>query len=133
MVEVRIVYNDLYQVVEVTNIAEGDFPEWNQILEFPLRALNQKRFTKQELINTRAMIYITLFDIEIQTSNAGPQIVLNPQYRYLGSLSIPLIALLNNPPKIDAMLKINRPLALFNYQVETNSFFFLNQANKENV
>jgi hypothetical protein len=31
---------------------------------------------------------------------------------------------LNNPPKIDAFFKVNRPLTLFNYQVVTNSFFF---------
>lgn len=53
--------------------------------------------------------------------------MIDQQFRYLGSFSIPLISILNNPPKIDAIFKINRPLALFNYQVETNSFFFLNQ------
>ena len=31
-VEVRIVYNELYTEVKVTNIAEGDFPEWNEVL-----------------------------------------------------------------------------------------------------
>lgn len=72
------------------------------------------------------MIYVTLFDREIILSNTG-HMELEQQYRYLGSFSIPLISILNNPPKIDAIFKINRPLALFNYQVETNSFFFLNQ------
>jgi hypothetical protein len=46
-------------------MAEGDFPEWNEILEFPLEALNKKKFTKHELINTKAMIYITLFDRDV--------------------------------------------------------------------
>jgi len=41
--------------------------------------------------------------------------------------------LLNNPPKIDAIFKVNRPLALFNYQVETNTFFFLNQEQGNNT
>ncbi len=63
--EVRIVYNEDYTEVKVTNIAEGDFPEWNEILEFPLTALNNKRFTKQELINTKSMVYVTLFDREM--------------------------------------------------------------------
>ena len=45
-IEVRIVYNEDYYEVKLTNISEGDFPEWNEILEFPLLALNKKRFTR---------------------------------------------------------------------------------------
>ena len=67
----RIVYNEEYSEVKLTNIAEGDTPEWNEILEFPLKALNRRRFTKQELINTKSMIYITLFDREINILNTG--------------------------------------------------------------
>lgn len=123
--EVRIVYNEEFSIVKVTNIAEGDFPVWNEILEFPLKALNNRKFTKLELINTKAMIYITLFDKEVTVMNTG-RVEVETNFRYLGSFSIPLISLLNNPPKIDAIFKVNRPLALFNYQVETNTFFFLN-------
>ncbi len=124
MIEVRIVYNEEYSEVKLTNFAEGDFPEWNEILEFPLKALNKRRFTKSELVHTKSMIYITLFDREIQMINTG-RVEIETNLRYLGSFSIPLISLLNNPPKIDAIFKVNRPLALFNYSVETNSFFFL--------
>jgi hypothetical protein len=124
IVEVRIVYNEEYSEVKLTNIAEGDFPEWNEILEFPLLAMNKRRFTRQELINSKSMIYVTLFDREITMMNSG-RIEIDTNYRYLGSYSIPLIAVLNNPPKIDAIFKVNRPLALFNYQVEPNTFFFL--------
>ena len=67
----RIVYNEEYSEIQVTNIAEGDFPEWNEILAFPLFALNGKRLTKQELISTKTMIYVTLFDREIIISNSG--------------------------------------------------------------
>jgi hypothetical protein len=49
MIEVRIVYNETYSHVQTTTCAEGDFPEWNQILEFPLKAINQKNFTRREL------------------------------------------------------------------------------------
>jgi hypothetical protein len=124
VIEVRIVYNEEYSEVKLTNFAEGDFPEWNEILEFPLKALNKRRFTKSELVHTKSMIYITLFDREIQMINTG-RVEIETNLRYLGSFSIPLISLLNNPPKIDAIFKVNRPLALFNYSVETNSFFFL--------
>lgn len=67
----RIVYNEDWSEVKLTNIAEGDYPEWNEILEFPLKALNKRRFTKMELINTKAMIYVTLFDREINVFNTG--------------------------------------------------------------
>ena len=105
-------------------MAEGDFPEWNEILSFPLESLNKKRFTRQELTNTKAMIYISLFDREVKVSGTGVMQI-RPDYRYLGSVSIPLISLLNNPPKIEAVFKINRPLSLFNYQVVKDRFFFL--------
>lgn len=45
-VEVRIVYNEEYSEMRLTNISEGDFPEWNEILEFPLLALNKRKFTR---------------------------------------------------------------------------------------
>ena len=61
-VEVRIVYNEYYTEVKTTNIAEGDFPEWNEILNFKLLAENGKKFTKEELINSNTMIYVSLFD-----------------------------------------------------------------------
>ena len=71
MVEVRIVYNEEFSEVKITNASEGDFPEWNEILEFPLMALNKKKFTKHELINTKSMLYITLFDREISSVANG--------------------------------------------------------------
>jgi hypothetical protein len=46
LVEVRLVYNEDYSEVKQTYVAEGDFPEWNEVLNFPLKALNGKRFTK---------------------------------------------------------------------------------------
>lgn len=71
MIEVRIVYNEEYSEVKVTNASEGDFPEWNEILEFPLLALNKRKFTKQELVTTKSMLYITLFDREITSVANG--------------------------------------------------------------
>lgn len=61
-VEVRIVYNDLYTEVKHTNIAEGDFPEWNEVLNFNLISENGKKFTKEELLNSKTIIYVSLFD-----------------------------------------------------------------------
>ena len=78
------------------------------------------------------MIYVTLYDREIleiiHNNNTRKEIETN--YRYLGSFSIPLIAILNNPPKIDAVFKVNRPMALFNYSIEQNTFFFIKSKNE---
>ena len=61
-VEIRIVYHEGFSQTLQTNIAEGDFPEWNEVLAFPLVAENMKKFTKEELLNSKAMLYISLFD-----------------------------------------------------------------------
>jgi len=56
------------------------------------------------------------------------------EYRFLGSLTIPLSSILNNPPKLEAMFKINRPLALFNYTILKNNIFLMDEKEmKENL
>lgn len=128
-VEVRIVYNELYTQVKQTNVAEGDYPEWNEVLTFPLKAENGRKFTKDELVNSKTMIYVSLFDREIiheddYTYGAIKMII---EYRYLGSFSIPLSSILTNPPKMEAMFKVNRPLALFNYMITRDNIFLVNK------
>lgn len=128
-VEVRIVYNELYTEVKHTNIAEGDFPEWNEVLNFNLIAENARRFTKEELVNTKAIIYLSLFDQEItpykEDDYNATSIKMTVELRYLGSVSIPLLSILNNPPKLEAMFKVGRPLALFNYVILKNNIFLM--------
>ena len=109
-VEVRIVYNEFFTEVKTTNIAEGDFPEWNELLNFNLIAENGKKFTKDELVNSKTMIYISLFDREItpykEDDFSAHQIKMQIEYRFLGSLTIPLTSILHNPPKMEAMFKV---------------------------
>lgn len=61
-VEIRVVYHEGFTHKLQTNIAEGESPEWNEVLSFNLVAENGKRFTKEELINSKTMLYISLFD-----------------------------------------------------------------------
>jgi len=49
------------------------------------------------------------------------------EYRFLGSFSIPLISILNNPPKMEAIFKVNRPLALFNYLIVKDNIFLMDE------
>ncbi len=127
-VEIRIVYHEGYTHTLHTNIADGDFPEWNEVLSFPLQAENGKRFTKEELINSKTMLYISLFDQEItpyKEDDYNSVIKMQIEYRFLGSFTIPLSSILNNPPKMEAMFKLNRPLALFNYTILKNNIFLM--------
>ena len=130
-VEVRIVYNEYYTEVKTTNVAEGDFPEWNEVLNFPLIAENGKKFTKDELVNSKTMIYISLFDQEItpytEDDYNEAAIKMTIEYRYLGSFSIPLSSILHNPPKMEAVFKVNRPLALFNYLIIKDNIFLMDE------
>jgi len=50
---------------------------------------------------------------------------MNIEYRFLGSFTIPLSSILNNPLKMEAMFKVNRPLALFNYNIVKNNIFLM--------
>lgn len=61
------------------------------------------------------MIYISLFDKEVRELDAYPDIRLRSYKRYLGSTAIPLVSLLNYPPKIEAVFKLNRPVSLIGY------------------
>jgi len=130
-VEIRVVYNDFFSEVKTTNIAEGDFPEWNEVLDFSLQSENGKKFTKEELINSQTLLYISLFDREItpykEDDFSSTQIKMQIEYRYLGSFSVPLTSILNNPPKMEAMFKVNRPLALFNYVILKDNIFLMDE------
>ncbi len=84
-VEVKVVYYDGKQEVKTTNVAEGDYPEWNEILNFPLESISKEKFTRQELANSRATIYISLFDREVRELEAYPDTRLRSYKRFLGS------------------------------------------------
>ena len=45
-----------------TSTAEGQCPEWNEILQHEIRAKNKIEFTNAELEDSPYMIYFTLFD-----------------------------------------------------------------------
>jgi hypothetical protein len=134
-VEVRVVYNEFYTEVKTTNIAEGDYPEWNEVLNFSLESENKKKFTREELVNSNAMLYVSLFDREItpykEDEFSSAQIKMQIEYRYLGSFSIPLTSILHNPPKMEAMFKVNRPLALFNYVILKENIFLMDDIERQ--
>ena len=62
-VEVRIVNTETGEEhAMTTSTAEGQYPEWNEILEHQIRCKNKIEFTNAELTDSPYMIYFTLFD-----------------------------------------------------------------------
>jgi len=67
LVEVRL-YDPVNQrdiMKKQTQVSEGQYPEWNELLDFPLEAkdkANNGGFTKEELEQNKLVLYFTLFD-----------------------------------------------------------------------
>jgi hypothetical protein len=62
-----VIYTDFYSKILSTNIAEGDFPEWNQVLEFPLVPDKKGEcFTVKELEKSKTVIMLSVFDRSVQ-------------------------------------------------------------------
>ena len=64
-VEVKVVYNAKSYMVKRTSVDEGQQPKWDQLLEFPFKALNNGCFTKAGLQKSECVIHVSLFDKQI--------------------------------------------------------------------
>lgn len=117
--EIRLVDEETGEQVDYskTCIAEGQCPEWNELLDFKLVAKNRKAFTKQELEQSKLVIYFTLFDQLIKEDPLGKfKKIVQRENRFLGSQKIPLQSILQNS-KFEGHIKLNRPLVLQDYVV----------------
>jgi len=122
-VEVRLINTALpdgdrnKERVLCTNTADGQCPEWNQILDFELRPANRAAFTQEELATWPYVLYFTLYDKETRVVQETR--VKSTHYeanRYLGSFSIPLTTILSGN-KFEGSVRLTRPLVLQNYRV----------------
>jgi hypothetical protein len=125
---VRVIYTDHFSQIKSTNIAEGDFPEWNQVLEFPLMPEKKGEcFTVKELEKSKTVIMISVFDKLTQFYKDDEFGVpkMSEVHRFLGSFSIPLSTILQNAPKLEGQFKLNMPLQTFDYEVlDKNPFIY---------
>lgn len=119
-VEVRLHYYAGQTIVKFTNTDEGIMPRWNQILEFPLHAANDEKFTLSELANTEAFLTASIFDKQEYLSQREGAKVIQEEHRFLGEVTIPLSTILTNPDKIDFNFKVNRPVCMPGYRVLDN-------------
>jgi len=104
--------------VEKSDCLEGMTPEWNQIIRFKLQPkIKNQNFSAVEIIDSRNILHLSLFDAlgSVKNRRDNPnKFTLLVNRHFLGSFSIPLISLFDNP-KIEAAFKLNRPIILFGY------------------
>ena len=103
--------------VQKTSVSEGQNPEWNEMLDFVLNAKNNIAFTKNELEQSKVIVYFTLFDQEVKVDQITHLRQMRYiQNRYLGSFKVPLTTILSGT-KFEGLIRINRPLVLQDYNV----------------
>ena len=126
-VEVRLQYHEKFAIIKRTNVDEGSMPKWNEVLTFPLEADNKTNFTKEELMSTKCMIIISLYDKQMYLSMRDGKQTRQEENRFLGSVQIPLSSVLQNADKMDFNFRLNRPLVLPAYRVLDQEPFFMKE------
>ena len=127
-VEVRLVQSDGKTEILRTDAIEGVHPDWNEMLELEYVSKNRDaKFTLEELSGCTDTLYFILFD-ELKSISDSDMHRLNTyqlrlERRYLGSFILPLLTIFQNPPRIEAMFKVERPLSMFGYYTEKESLF----------
>ena len=138
-VEVRLVKNTPDGKEEIqtkfTHTMEGNYPDWNETLEFVIRAEDRfKGFTEEEFIKNNTTLYFSIFDRCMTTrkdpyTNVYESVIEN---KFLGSFSIGLISILQNSPKMEGMVRVNRPLDLHGYDVLNQGIFGFSMEKHQN-
>lgn len=114
------------QVIKVkrTQEIEGVHPDWNEIIEFDIVPRKKEGcFTEEELVGSTDMLYFSLFDEVKNVRNDEEGGLIRKERRFLGSYSLPLLTVFQNPPRLEAMCKINRPVLLFGYYTSVSNLF----------
>ena len=130
-IEVRLVTSKGTTIARTQEV-EGVHPDWNEIIEMPIYPQKDEYFTDAELTGTKDMLYFSLFD-EMKNSNEGEgeQDTIKKERRFLGSFSIPLLTVFQNPPRMEAMVKLNRPPIIFGYYTSLHNLFQLGKGEDE--
>ncbi len=110
-----------------TQEVEGVHPDWNEIIEMMIQPEKDEFFTDAELTGTKDMLYFSLFDEIKSTEGDMDQETIRKERRFLGSFSIPLLTVFQNPPRLEAMVELNRPLIIFGYYTSVNNLFQFSQ------
>lgn len=134
-VQARIVDSRGDEHVVSTHSFSGVDPEWNETIQLSYEALNkQLGFTVPELIKNDGILYISVFDFVgsyKKLKDMPSQYNIVTKDRYIGSFSIPLLTLFQNP-KMNSLFKLNRPIFLFGYKSE-KAYVFASSVKKKDM
>lgn len=82
-----------------TEVSEGTFPDFNCNLTLQLKSLMEEAFSIEEIMNPQNKLVITVFD-QLQSVRdsleARNKFIYTVEKHYLGSMELPLLALLDN-------------------------------------
>ena len=114
--------------IQYTQTMEGNYPDWNETLRFVLRAEDGKGFTEEELVNSNITVYFSLFDRCLTTRKVAHtgEYETKVENKFLGSFHVGLVSILQNSPKMEGMIRVNRPLDLQGYDILTQGMFGFN-------
>ena len=101
-------------------------PRWNEVLDFQLESESNEGFTHEELAKSKTTITASLFDKQTYMSLREGERVYLDEHRFLGSVEIPLVTLLQNSGKTDFNFRIQRPICLPTYRVLSDEIYFMN-------
>jgi hypothetical protein len=129
-VEIRMVkegageYSEEVQT-RFTQTCDGNYPDWNETLSFDIIADDPSGFTENSLVQSNTTIYFSVFDRcmtsrKVGLSNKYETIIEN---KFLGSFSVGLVAVLQNFPKMEGLIRVNRPLDLQGYEMLTQGMY----------
>ncbi len=76
----------------------------------------------QALLQEEATLFFNIFDVirELKKQTYG-HVLYSWEKRFLGTLEVPLMTVFQNKGKMDAVLRVRRPLLMFDYQTSTQS------------
>jgi len=132
-VEVRLFHLGVSRVVRTAPF-EGTNAEWNQLLELAFESMNSMSFTKEELIDCKSVLYFNLYDQIVNVKKLlmeKDRALVGLERRYLGSFSLPLITVFQNPHGIEASFRVKRPLFIFGYHTSSENPFTPLDENRE--
>lgn len=103
--------------VRRTRECNGSFPDWNETLSFKLLPANGTKFTEEELVGGDDMLYFSIYD----KYESEKRVILSNKHeitienKFLGSFSVPLLSILQNSPKMEGHIRVDRPMNLQGY------------------
>ena len=95
-------------------------------MEFIFESLDDKAFTKEELQDCRSVLHFMLFDQILSVTKIiadKSEAHLRLERRYLGSFTLPMLTVFQNPQGVEANFRIERPLCLFGYHTSKENPF----------